>query len=347
MRKSRSILVRLLVATPAIAVVAHLGCSSKGSPPPGETSGDDSGAPDSAAVVEEAGAEAAGDGLAATGLTLTWKVNVQSPEPGNGQADAGDASANAAQPVPGVAVCVNQMPAVACTTTDSTGTFTLAGLPASTDIVVTLVASGYHSLALAVRTSTATMNALTTPIAMSKTSDPDPSIGVAIDWADAGQVQFFALGSGAFVPGTGPVGDPGTSVTLMPAGGVGPLFLTDQNTFDAAATTLIDVAGAVYNVAPGNYTLTFDDPTGDCEPIASPFAGWGYPGSAHDVTLPVLQGFTTTAGVYCTKNAHSDGGADAAAEAASADAGAADGSSDAVTDRGRGLARLPPPLEGT
>jgi hypothetical protein len=89
---------------------------------------------------------------------------------------------------------------------------------------------------------------------------------------------------------------------------------------------------AVYNVAPGNYTLTFDDPTGDCEPIAAPFAGWGYPGTAHDVTFPVLQGYITTAGVYCSKNA--PGGADGggSGDAGLVDASPQDASSDAVAD---------------
>jgi hypothetical protein len=327
--KSSSVVARLVIAAPAVAVAAHLGCSSSKSSGGETPGGEDSGAPDSAMVVEEAGGGGS-DAPTATGLSLTWNVNVQNPAVGTGELDAGDASTPAV-PAAGVNVCVHQMPTIPCTTTDSTGTFTLTGLPSATDIVVTLVASGYRSLALPVLTGTSAMNATTSPIAMAKSTDPSPSIGTSIDWADAGQVQFFALGPGAFLPGTGPVGDPGTMVTLAPKTGVGPLFLTDQNTFDAGATALIDVAGAAYNVTPGNYTLTFDDPTGDCEAISAPFAGWGYPGTAHDVTFPVLAGYTTTAGVYCTKNAHADGGTDAAAASAS-DASTADASSDSAAD---------------
>jgi hypothetical protein len=327
--KLSSVLARLLIAAPAVAVAAHLGCSSSKSSGGEAPGGDDSGTPDSAANVPEAGG--GDDAATTTGLSLTWNVNVQSPAVGTGELDAGDAS-TAAVPVVGVNVCVNQMPTIPCVTTDSTGTFTLTGLPSATDLVVTLVATGYRALALPVLTGTSAMNATTSPIGMAKSTDPDPSIGTTVDWADAGQVQFFALGPGAFLPGTGPVGDPGTSVTLAPKTGVGPLFLTDQNTFDAGATVLIDVAGGIYNVIPGHYALTFNDPTGDCEPISAPFAGWGYPGTAHAVTFPVLAGYTTTAGVYCTKNAHADGGVDAAVDAGSGDASPADASSDAVAD---------------
>jgi len=331
MRKLPTFLARLLIATPAVAVVAHLGCSSsKSASPAGETPGDDSGAADSAATtVEEASTEA----QAATGLSLTWKVNVQSPALGGGELDAGDAAASPAVPVVSATVCVNGMAAIPCTTTDSTGTFTLAGLPASTELVVTVVATGYRSIALPIVTGTSVMNAASEPVAMQKSTDPEPSIGPPIDWADAGVVDFFALGPGAIVPGSGPEGVPGAAVALAPTSGVGPEFLTDQNTFEAGAT-LIDVAGVIYNVTPGNYTLTFTDPSGDCEPITTPFPAWGYPGTAHDVTFPVLKGFVTTAGVYCTPTgqARTDGGSDAASEVSSGDAAPPDASSDAVAD---------------
>jgi hypothetical protein len=308
--------------------LVQVGCSSSKGAPSGETPSPDSGAVDSAVAVPEQ--DAGGDAESApTGLSLTWNVNLRSIPIGLGEGDAGDAAAPA-QPVPGVTACVMPMASIPCATTDSTGTFTLSGLPASTDLVVTLVATGFRSIAVPIQTSTGAMNATTSPLTMMKTSDPDPSIGATIDWADAGQLQFFALGPGALLPGAGPEGAPGASVTLAPApvGGVGPLFLTDENTFDASAKALIDVAGVVYNVTPGTYSLTFGDPAGDCEPIASPFAGWGYPGATHDVTFPILAGYTTTAGVYCTPNTQADAGPDGAVDAAFDAAGPADAAAD-------------------
>jgi hypothetical protein len=308
----------------AIAMSGQFGCSStSGSSPPSEGGAGDVAVPDSMAVEDGASAECAAGEAGMPGLTLTWQVVVQAPSPGTGEPDAGDASAAAAAlPVAGAMVCVDQRTDIACATTDSTGRFTLSGLPAATRILVTVDAAGYRSIALPVETS-APVDATRTPVSMARATDPSPPIGETVDWANEGQVEFFAIGPGA-IGGSGPVGDPGTRVTLTPMSGTGPLFLTDQNTFDAGAAALIDVAGVAFNVTPGSYALTFDDPTGDCEPITQPFAGWGYPGSTHQVTFPVLKGYTTLVGVYCAKTTQTGGGADAG-DAGSPLDGASDG----------------------
>jgi hypothetical protein len=294
------------------------GCSSSSanqSQPDAEPAGD-GGVPDSAEGLD-AGMDAVGmvgDADAApSGLTLRWSVVVQTPPFGSGEPDASAARA----PLAGVSVCVNGMAAIPCATTDATGIFTLTGLVPSTNIVLTATKTGYRSVAAPVTTGTMAMDATTTPFAMSSTTDPDPPFGGAIDWTNKGQVLFFAIGMGAIVPDSGPVGDPGAMVSLSPASGTGPVFLTDGNTFDASAPSLIDAAGAFFNVAAGTYALTLSDPTGDCEPISSPFAAWGYPATGHKVTFPVLAGYETTVGMYCSKTTSpaSDASAEGAADA--------------------------------
>lgn len=258
-----------------------------------------------------------------SGLSLAWQVVRERSAPGIGESDAGSDAATV--PVVGAQVCVNGMASIPCAITDSSGKFTLSGLPPTTNVAVTVNATGYRSAVLPISVGTTPMVGTTGPVSMLSAGDPDPSIGTTIDWTDKGQVVFFVLGPGALTPDSGPIGDPGAMVTLSPSSGVGPLFLTDQNTFAADAQALIDVGGAVYNVSPGSYTLAVNDPTGNCQPVLYPFPGWGYPGTAHEVAFPVLEGYVTVVGEYCTKNASGTPGDASASDAQSTVADAESG----------------------
>jgi hypothetical protein len=291
-----SLLVVSTVAMPAGMAFSEVGCSSSSN---GAAPATDAGSPDTA--VEDTGtddgatkADGATEAATTSGLTLTWKIQSAVVAAG-----AGDASTGAvATPLAGVNVCAYQMASIPCVTTDATGVFVLPGLPSATPVALTIDKDGYRSL-IAPVLMTASHDETAEPISMTKTTDPDPPIGKAIDWTGKGQVEFFVLGQGAILVDAGPEGDPGAVVTLAPMSGDGPFFVTDQNTFDASAKTLIDALGAAYNLPAGSYSLTFADATHDCEPIVAGFGGWGYPGAMHAVTFPIVAGYTTIVGEYC------------------------------------------------
>lgn len=303
----------VLLSTALIAAPAATGCSS--------SSGTGNGAgPGDAAAVEAASGDGdvgdaasptsdAGDGdVTSSGVSVRFQVVVQVPVRGVGPVDAG-----AAPPIVGATACVHGMPSIPCATTDATGIFELTGLPSPANLTVTIDQTGYRSLALVLATSGAAIDGVargTGPLALFKTSDGDPPVGTTIDWTK-GQVEFFAIGPGALSPGSNlPAGVPGATVTLTPAGGFGPVFLTDQNTFDAGATKLIDAIGFAWNLAAGEYTLTVAAPSNDCEAILNPFTAWGYPGESgsHEVKFPILAGYTTLVGEYCGAPLASDAG---------------------------------------
>jgi hypothetical protein len=297
------------------------GCSSSTSAAPA-----DAGPGDTGTTTPNGDDAEPGDALAAQpdagdagspGVNVTWQITVRAPAFGQGPSDA----SAPATPLAGVSVCVYQMAGVPCVTTDAQGAFTLKGVPAQGEFVITADKAGYRSLAQPMVTMGVNVNAATVgPLAMAAVSDPDPPVGAAIDWVNKGQVEFFVLGPGALVPDSGPEGVPGATVTFTPASGVGPVFLSDENSFDASAKTLIDALGGVYNVDPGNYTLTFTAANADCENIVVPVEGFGYPGGAHQVTFPVIKGYTTTVGTFCNATSavvSTDAGADGASDGGS------------------------------
>ncbi len=321
------LLVVAMVAVPATVALVETGCSSTtatGIPAP------------------EAGLPGPTDGSSKT-VSLKWVVVLNPRQSGSGNSDGGFARVDGGDGgLPGVAgakVCAYQMPSVPCVMTDSDGIFTLAGLPPLADVLITFDKDGYRPIAQPVETASSDMDGTGNPLYMGRTSDPDPPIGGAVDWQNKGQVAFFVLGPNALLgdAGTAYVGDPGATVTVTPAtGGIGPLFLTDQNTFDASAKTLIDLQGEAYNLDPGNYTMTLGDPNNDCEPISYGFGGWGYPGAAHQVNFPVIPGYTTgLVGELCTPNSTLGNDAGKAAPDASESTDASDAGASRSSGRKR------------
>ena len=315
------LLVVAMVAVPAGVATLETGCSS--------TTATGVPAPEAGAETSEA---------AAQGLSLKWLVLLDPRQAGTGNGDGGVSDAG----LPGVSgakVCVYQMASIPCTTTDANGAFTLAGLPPLADLAITFDKDGYRPIAQAIETASIDMDGTANPLYMGRTSDPDPPIGATVDWANKGQVAFFALGQNAITGdgGTAYIGDPGATVMITPMSGTGPLFLRDDNTFDTSSKTLVDLQGWAYNLDPGNYTMTLGDPNNDCEPISYGFGGWGYPGGPHQVNFPIIKGYTTSlVGELCLPNSRiaGDGGStDAAVEASSSDA-TADAGTDASIDAG-------------
>lgn len=218
--------------------------------------------------------------------------------------DGGDDGGGSAGsiPIPGAQVCVYQNSAIPCTTTAADGTFTLAGLPGGANLAVTVNKAGYVPTMLAISTARTDMDARSNPIFLNSTSAPTPGLDITMDWANTGQVIAFAIGP-APDGGNSYPGDPGATVAMSPMSGSGPFYENAQGQYVPTATSFLDFFATYFNVAPGMYTLTYTDPRNDCEGIAFPFGGWGYPGpqGSHSITFPVVAGYSTgIVGVLCT-----------------------------------------------
>jgi hypothetical protein len=307
----------------ALAGAAAVGCSSSSDSTPAS--------PDaSEASVAEASVEAG------RGLNLTWQVVMASPLLAESGDDAGiaasdaesdassDDAADAAESeaaadadsdvavssalpsagdagIEGVEVCVYEKSSIPCVMTDKNGMFTLSGLPALTDIVLTLKKSGYLPNLKAIETASTDMDGLAAGQAISMGGGSAPALPVDVDWLGKGQVTFFAATLSPTGDPTESVGDVGAKVTLSPTSGNGPYYLGPNNALDPSATSIVDTAGLFFNLDPGNYEITFDDPTKDCAPISTQFGGFGFPSPPSSVKFPIMKGYITNGvGVACT-----------------------------------------------
>jgi hypothetical protein len=290
---ARHLVVAAVGATPVVAAllaISGAACSSSAS---------HSGAQAQDASSETgvgSGPPAADDG--GNTVALKWQV-VASPTPGTGPAPDPDAGSMG---IPDVTVCVNGHAEIPCAMTGPDGTFSLPGLPQATDVVVTFKKDGYVPALKAVETARTDMQT-TNPIPMFLSSDSQPDLGFPIDMQQKGAVFFFAIGPAPPDSGAQFGPDQGATVTLSPTSGNGPLY-GDNNFFDASAMSIVGGAGEYYNVDPGDYVLTVDDPNHNCAPISFPFGGWGYPLPPASVKFPVLAGYMTVqVGFLCTPKA--------------------------------------------
>jgi hypothetical protein len=306
-RFGAKVLVRAGALGAAVALVGSgVACSSSsaGNTASSGALSSDGGADVSVGVAENF--DAAFDGQSS--LTLKWVVTEQ-PAIGYGYGDAGGINAGAGDggmsAVSGAQVCVYQNPSIPCVTTGDDGTFLLSGLPPMTHEVLTLNKAGYAPIAKPILTSSAPMDGTANPVRMTLASDPDPQLGFTIDWTSKGALSFFALQDDAD-SGSGFAADLGATVALAPMSGNGPFYLDGEGVFDPTGTALESGGvGYYYNLAPGNYTLTFTDNVNNCAPIDVLFSGYGFPDPPTSVQFPIIAGYTTElVGVICTPKPH-------------------------------------------
>ncbi len=214
----------------------------------------------------------------------------------SGTADAGDGGVI---PLEGLEVCVYQDASIPCVMTDSTGRFTIGGLSAMSDIVISLKKTGYRPTLLAIETGSTNMDGSAAgPYPIPRMGGSPSSSPVAVDLSTKGMAVFFAIGQGA----VGGLGDGvGTMVSLSPATGNGPYFIDDHGALDPSATSVVAQNGVYFNLAPGMYQIAFDDPNHDCASLSIPF-GFGFSTSlANSVKFPIVAGYQTgPIGVLCT-----------------------------------------------
>jgi hypothetical protein len=302
--KARRPPVAIAAGLPAVGVLFALagaacgsGTSASGAQP--ETAKSSEGGGGGGGGSAESGPSGDASGGSGT-VSLTWQV-ISVHLAGSGNPDAGQNAGDGGQTgVSDVTVCVHGHGEVPCVTTASDGTFVLPGLPPATDVAVTFNKDGYISVLKPIETARTDMQT-TNPIAMARSSDPTPDVGFPIDRQQKGAIVFFAI---APPPdgGAGFTADLGATATLTPASGNGPLYVGENNFFDAGLMSITPGGiGEYFNVDPGDYTLTIHDSKHDCAPISFPFGGWGYPSPPQSVKFPVLAGYATAGvGFFCT-----------------------------------------------
>jgi hypothetical protein len=290
-----------------LLLAAHASCGSSSVQP---TLG---GAHEGGAPAAEANGGASDDGGAT--VQLTWVVDL-SPNPGTGFGDGSAAPVDAGeagirpQAVAGVKVCAMGHPEIACAMTASDGTFTITGLTPVANVALTFEKPGYLSLIKPVQMGRMDEQS-TVPVLMSRSADPEPDLGFPIDLQTLGSVQFFVISFAGSIPDAGASNlfgfsaVPGVTVSMAPPSGKGPYYVDNYNQVARDAGSTIGYNTLYFNVAPGDYTASVDDPNDNCAAISFTFASSGYPvlSRPHTVAFPVVAGHTDAVGVLCTRNA--------------------------------------------
>jgi hypothetical protein len=248
------------------------------------------------------GDASAGD--ASDGATADAPVEESEGAGDDGSAQDGGVTLSSLPGLPGVTVCVYTNSAIPCVTTQGDGTFSMPGLPVRSDIVLSLKKDGYLSYLLPIETASTDTDERNSPVYMGKPGTTAPAIGVPINFTDKGAIDAFVL----VVQGAAMnmlTATAGTSISIDPMTANGPFYLgnggfvLDAGTFQGGATALF------YNVDPGMYTLTYANPSYDCEPISFPFGGFGWPvpSPPHSLKVVVAAGYVTgIVGALCTPN---------------------------------------------
>jgi hypothetical protein len=186
-----------------------------------------------------------------------------------------------------------------CATTAADGSYSLAGVPASTQIALSLNGGAYYPT-LYLKTS-GTTNESTDVLAISSGTITLLMAVVNVQPDDTkGQIAFIALdGNPPPDGGTGPSHVAGISVTMSPSSGTGPFYL-DANSIPQPAstqpTTSAKGVGAYLNVDPGVVELTYSPPAGVT--CGTPITGW--PGSTpSSIKTLVAAGYGTAAIMTC------------------------------------------------
>ena len=286
-----------------------------GAPPATDGGPVDSGAVSDGAVVDAGSSGDASDGAvseAGVGDAAVDAADSAALDAGSNADDAGDATdvvnLGGLPPLSGVQVCIYQDSSFPCVSTQADGTFTMPGLPIRSDVVLSFTKSGYQSYLLPIETASTDMDGGAARIVMDLASTYVPP-GVTYD-ATKGSVVAFAVTEGG-PDGGSFVGVHDTTIALSPMSGSGPFFLDESGQIaPTTTTTFVGNTALYYNVDPGSYTLTYSNPTYDCEPISFPFGQFGIPVTtpAHSLKITVGTGYVTgIVGVLCTLSEHRRG----------------------------------------
>jgi hypothetical protein len=267
-----------------VAALAAFACNNSTRPGAGDDGGPSRGGANSRAE----------SGTATNGFKLEWTVT-----DGQGLLGGdGGGPAPTLNSLAGVKVCVHERPDIVCATTDAKGAFALVGLPALTNVVLTLDKDGYVPASKSIQTASTDMNVNGNSILMFGATTLKAPGGVE-PVPDTGSVDFFAIGPSDDNPDNFVIlSDVG--VELIPPRGAGPFFSDARGVYDRDAKKSVGGFGFFSNLPPGEYTLTFTDEKHDCAPVSSPIAGFGVPVPPTSAKFTVLANYLTEeVGVYC------------------------------------------------
>jgi hypothetical protein len=233
------------------------------------------------------------DAPSSKGFKLEWSVTN-----GAGLAGVDGGAAAALGGLPGVKVCVHDMPDIACATTDAKGQFQLLGLPALANVVLTLDKEGFVPASKSIQTASTDMNVNGSSILMFGATALRPPDGFE-RLPNTGSVDFFAIGPTDADPNVLAIlSDVG--IALSPSKGEGPFFFDGRGVYAPTAKSTAGGFGFYLNLPPGEYTLTFTDEKHDCAPVSAPIAGFGIPIPPTSARFTVLDGYLTEEiGVIC------------------------------------------------
>lgn len=281
------------------------GCTSDDRAPAGPAAREAGTSADGAGGAAAVDGRAGEPGGARSGLRLTWQVVGQRPlgryvggdhgEAGT-RTDAGVPPNFSTAPLEGLKVCLFDDESSPCETTDAAGRFSISGLPAKSQVTLSLEKAGYVPLLFPIETGSADMDgSIAGPLPMASSATPSSSVPVALDLVDKGMIATFAIAPS----GAGVSGALGTTLALTPKSGDGPYFITDRNVLDVSATSIVNQVALYLNLAPGTYEVGFENPGHACAPLTIPF-GFGFTAGSSSVKCPVVAGFQTMCGVLCT-----------------------------------------------
>ena len=220
--------------------------------------------------------------------------------------------------LPGVSVCVidssgQESGSQPCATTDSKGAWSFVFAPKQ-ELILGFHKDGYDHQLIAVDVGTADIQ-VTTPTRLAPIVDvdggPDGGTSATYGWDPSvklapskGSVNLVAVQSAASADaGTAAPGfdfTTGVSFEVTPKSGVGPYYVTPDETWDQSAKATVGGYGAWYlNLDPGTYQATASSSSATCVSVFGNAYGWT--GDNGATKFPIIAGWNTqTILFYCT-----------------------------------------------
>ncbi len=197
-------------------------------------------------------------------------------------------------PVAGLQVCVYGDSSIPCVQTDSSGAYTITGVPADQEILLEYTKATYFPSLVTVKTRTSPIDIGEFPAPTEQEANVFAAIvGITIDKTKA---QVLAT---AVQPGStgGFIGQDGVTVSLAPQSGTGPYFTNSSNLPDTSLTsTSTSGLGLFANVNPGDPEITFIRPGKSCTPHDMAWPGT----AANSVRIKTVAGYLVGGGaVQC------------------------------------------------
>ncbi len=166
-----------------------------------------------------------------------------------------------------VEVCLLDHPEVTCARSDVKGEYTLAGIPAGVDVIITYSKAGYLGLALELTSSLAAGFAFVSLASEQTAQRFATAAGFTWPLAGTSVIWFTAVTP----PNEAKI--EGVSATASPSSGKGPYFLSPAGAYDSSLHATSSIGwGFFANVAPGDVDLTFTRPQSMCSRANKGFA---------------------------------------------------------------------------